>query len=136
MSLLQAKLLLDGDANAPLLKLDADISFWGGVDPLTGRIIDNRHPDYGRSISGKVLAMRRSIGSSSGSSILLELLQRNCGPLGIILVQPDFIVMLGAVVAREMGYRSIPVAKIEPVEFSSLPAEARVEWSGGDLRIS
>ena len=43
---------------------------------------------------------------------------------------------LGAVVAREMGYRSIPVAKIEPEEFSSLPAAARVEWSGGEVRIS
>jgi predicted aconitase with swiveling domain len=136
MPVLQAKLLLDGDASGPLLKLSADISFWGGVDPLTGRIIDNRHPEHGRSISGKILAMERSIGSSSGSSILLELLQRNCGPLGIILVQPDFIVTLGAVVAREMGYRSIPVAKIEPGEFTSLPAEAWVVWSGANLSVS
>lgn len=135
MSLVHAEILLQGEASGPLLKLSADISFWGGVDPLTGRIIDSRHPEHGRFVSGKILAMQRSIGSSSGSSILLELLQRNCGPLGIILVQPDFILTLGAVVAREMGYRSIPVAKIEPQEFLSLPAQGRVEWSGGSLRI-
>lgn len=136
MNALKARLLLDGEASGPLLKLSADISFWGGVDPLTGRIIDSRHPEHGRFVSGKVLAMQRSIGSSSGSSILLELLQRNRGPLGIILVQPDFILTLGALVAREMGYRRIPVAKIKPETFSNLPSEARVEWSGARLRIS
>ena len=135
MTTLRPAVLLPGQAHGPLLKLSADISLWGGVDPLTGKIIDPRHPEYGRFISGKILAMNRSIGSSSGSSILLELLQRNRGPLGIILVQPDFIVTLGVVVAREMGVGDIPVVRVDPVEFSRLPADAQVSLADGVIQL-
>ncbi len=89
------------------MKLTADISLWGGIDPRTGAIIDTRHPQYGQSIAGKVLAMHRAIGSTSGSSIILELLQRTRGPLGIIVIEADFIVTLGVVVAREMGIPAV-----------------------------
>jgi predicted aconitase with swiveling domain len=129
------KVLLEGAASGPLLKLSTDISFWGGVDSCTGKIIDRRHPESGRFISGKILAMNRSIGSSSGSSILLELLRLDRGPLGIILVQPDFIVTLGAIVAREMGFGSIPVFQVDPADFSRLPCDALVNLAGGRIEI-
>ena len=129
------KVLLEGAASGPLLKLGTDISFWGGVDSCTGKIIDRRHPESGRFISGKILAMNRSIGSSSGSSILLELLRLDRGPLGIILVQPDFIVTLGAVVAREMGLGSIPVFQVDPADFSRLPCDGLVNLAGGVIEI-
>jgi len=103
------------------MKLTEDISLWGGVDPLSGMVIDRRHPQFGESVTGKILAMNRSIGSSSGSSILLELLQRNIGPLGIILIEVDFIVTLGVVVAREMKFGDIPVVRINPDDFRLLP---------------
>lgn len=135
MSEIRSTTLLHGQARGPLLKLSEDISLWGGVDPLSGRIIDTRHPEYGRHFGGKILAMNRSIGSSSGSSILLELLQRNCGPLGIILVQPDFIVTLGAVVAREMGVGDIPVVQVDPADFSQLLSETPVRLLGGKILI-
>ncbi len=109
---LASRVLIAGEASAPLLRLDSDISFWGGVDPVTGVIIDSRHPRSGESVSGRILAMTRSIGSSSGSAILLELMRLERGPAGIILVEPDFIVTLGAVVAREMGYGHIPVVQV------------------------
>jgi len=135
MPSIKSKVLLEGAVTGPLLKLSADISFWGGVDPCTGKIIDRRHPEFGRFISGKILAMNRSIGSSSGSSILLELLRVDRGPLGIILVQPDFIVTLGAVVAREMGFGNIPVVQVDPAEFSRLPGDAQVSLAGGCIGI-
>ena len=130
MSALQAKVLIEGQARGPLLKLSTDISLWGGVDPRTGTIIDNRHPQYGQSIAGKILAMKRSIGSSSGSSILLELLQRDIGPLAIILIETDFIVTLGVVVAREMRFGDIPVVQIDPADFPRLPGIACISRSG------
>lgn len=126
MQALQSRVLIEGSACGPLLKLDADISLWGGVDPLTGIVIDSRHPQYGQQIAGKILAMNRSIGSSSGSSILLELLQRKRGPLGIILIEADFIVTLGVVIAREMRFGDIPVVQIDPEDFSRLPGVARI----------
>ena len=130
MQAVQGKVLIEGQARGPLLELSTDISLWGGVDPLTGFIIDQRHPQYGQSIAGKILAMKRSIGSSSGSSILLELLQRERGPLGIILLEVDFIVTLGVVVAREMRFGDIPVVQVRPADFPRLPGNARITRSG------
>lgn len=130
MQKLFSKVLIEGEAQAPILKLESDISFWGGVDPTCGLLIDRRHPQAGENVSGKILAMTRSIGSSSGSSILLELLRLNCGPVGIILVEADFILTLGAVVAREMNYGNIPVVQVSPEVFSKLPESARIDRNG------
>lgn len=130
MSTIKARILIEGQAQGPLLKLSEDISLWGGVDPLTGMIIDTRHPQHGRRIAGKILAMHRSIGSSSGSSILLELLKRGCGPLGIVLVEADFIVTLGVLVAREMGLGDIPVLQIDSADFHHLPETASIAPDG------
>ena len=136
MTAVQSKVLIDGQAEGRLLKLTVDISLWGGVDPRSGVIIDSRHPQHGQCMAGKILAMNRSIGSSSGSSIILELLQRNHGPLGIILIEADFIVTLGVLVAREMGFANIPVVQIVPEDFPLLPDTARIGPEGEICSVS
>ena len=130
MPALSSRVLIRGDAEAPLLKLEADISFWGGIDPVTGVIIDTRHPQSGQCVEGRMLAMKRSIGSSSGSAILLELMRLERGPAGIILVEADFIVTLGAVVAREMGFGHIPVVQVTAEEYRQLAGVVKVSEDG------
>jgi predicted aconitase with swiveling domain len=125
-----SRVLIAGEASAPLLKLESNISFWGGIDPTTGVVIDSRHPQYGECVDGKVLAMNRSIGSSSGSAILLELMRLHRGPAGIILVEPDFIVTLGAVVAREMDLGPIPVVQVSNEEFCRLAGPVTISRDG------
>lgn len=88
------------------LLLTAPISFWGGVDPKTSRIADVRHPQHGREIKHKVLFIPATIGSSSASAILLELIHRNIAPSALILGEPDAILLLGLIVAREMGWQT------------------------------
>ena len=101
--------VLVAEAAGTVLRLAAPISFWGGVDPADGRITDPRHPDHGTSIAGRVLVLPTTIGSSSSSAILLELLAAGRGPAALILGQPDAILVLGVLVAGEMGYGTIPV---------------------------
>lgn len=119
----RARLLVAGSAGGRLLRLDDNLSFWGGVDPASGRIIATAHPQHGRSVTGRIIALERSIGSSSGSSVLLELLARGKAPAGIILGEPDQILTLGAIVGAEMGYGSIPVVQLPASEFEALPAD-------------
>ena len=106
---LQGEVLLPGSAEGPVLKLERPISFWGGVDPDSGRITQPRHPQHLRCISGQVLALPGTIGSSSSSAILLELMYKKRAPLALLMAEPDAILVLGVVVAREMGYGTIPV---------------------------
>jgi hypothetical protein len=105
-----AEVLVPGSGgHGPALVLDAPISFWGGVDAATGRIADVRHPQLGHNIAGTVLFLPGTIGSSSASAVLLELVHNGHAPAALILHEPDAILLLGLIVARELGWRT-PVA--------------------------
>jgi predicted aconitase with swiveling domain len=114
-AILQGKVQIAGSAQGQVLKLGKPISFWGGVDPRTGRISDPRHPQHGAEIAGKILVLPGMIGSSSSSYIMLELMAIGRAPAALLLPEPDAILSLGIVVAREMDYGSIPVLLV-PVE--------------------
>ena len=106
----RADILVDGTpGSGPALVLDAPISFWGGVDPKSGRIADVRHPQHGEAIAGTVLFLPGTIGSSSASAVLLELVRGDHAPAAIVLHEPDTILLLGLIVAREMGWPA-PIA--------------------------
>lgn len=106
----QAKVLVPGQAGCgPALVFEAPISFWGGIDPATGRVSDVRHPQCGECISGKVIFLPGTIGSSSASAVLLELVHAGYAPSAVVLDAPDAILLLGLLVAREMGWPT-PVA--------------------------
>jgi len=110
MTTVQAEILVAGpEADGKGLVLSAPISFWGGVDPKTGRIVDVRHPDLETDISGCVLFLPGTIGSSSASAVLLELVHAGKAPSAIVMHEPDAILLLGLIVAREMGWHS-PIA--------------------------
>lgn len=130
---LNGTILLPGAAAGRLLVLSRPISFWGGVDPASGRIADPRHPQHEASIAGRLLALPGTIGSSSSSSVLLELIVAGHAPTGLILVETDAILLLGGIVARELGHRAPPALKLAPADFARLPdgAEARLDEAGG-----
>ena len=135
VSALSARVLIPGEAHGRVLWLTADISFWGGVDPRSGVIIDQRHPQSGEYLKDRILVVRRSIGSSSGSSVLLELFKRNCAPSGIILAEADLVISLGVVVAREMSLASIPVVQLKASDFPRLPGMLEIGAEGKILPL-
>jgi len=95
------------------LVLSAPISFWGGVDPTSGRIADVRHPQHGKNIAGRVLFLPGTIGSSSASAVLLELVHAGLAPAALVLHEPDAILLLGLIVAREMGWPTPVSVKLD-----------------------
>ena len=99
----------EGEAAGPALVLEAPLSFWGGVDVESGRIIDHSHPDRGLSITGCILVMPGARGSSSASSVFAESIRRGTGPAGIVLAVADPILTVGALVARSLYGRRCPV---------------------------
>jgi predicted aconitase with swiveling domain len=109
-----------GEAAGEILKLGKPISFWGGVDPRTGRISDPRHPNHDADIAGKILVLPGMIGSSSSSYIMLELMSIRRAPAALILAEPDAILGLGVVVAKEMNYGSIPVLVLPRADHEAL----------------
>jgi uncharacterized protein len=110
----QAEILVaGGPASGKALVLDAPISFWGGVDPQSGRITDVRHPQHGKPISGRILFLPGTIGSSSASAVLMELAHNGHAPSAIIMHEPDAILLLGLIVAREMNWPTLPALRLD-----------------------
>jgi uncharacterized protein len=105
----RARSYAPGEAAGPALVLPEPLSFWGGIDVSTGRIIDHSHPDRGRSVTGVILVMPAGRGSSSSSSVFAESIRRATGPAAIVLATPDPILTVGAIVARSLYALSCPV---------------------------
>jgi len=117
----QGEVLIAGTADAygEALALTRPNSFWGGVDPKTGRVADPRHPQSGENVSGRVLFLPGTIGSSSASAVLLELVRAGNAPAAIILDQPDAILLLGLIVAREMGWPHPPAVRLDRAQHAA-----------------
>ena len=113
----QAEVLLGGQVRGTVLRLDEPVSFWGGISPTTSEVVLAGHPQHGVRIAGSILVLPRPIGSSSSASIFLELLYRELGPRALILGNPDAILPIGVLVARQMGWNAIPVLVMEAPPF-------------------
>ena len=100
VTLVQTRVLVPGRARGELLKLAEPISLWGGFDPKTGLIIDRAHPDFGVSLTGRIVVMPHGRGSSSSSSVFAEAIRLGTGPAALVLDEPDSILVIGALVAR------------------------------------
>jgi predicted aconitase with swiveling domain len=111
--------------SVPALVLADPISFWGGISPASGTLTDPRSRNHHRVITGAALFISELRGSSSGSSVLLELIHRALAPAAIILDSPDAILALGTIVGREMGWVSPPILR--------LPANEHRRISDGTL---
>jgi len=119
--MVRGRVLVPGSASGPLLRLRHPISFWGGVDPKTGRVCDPRHPDHGVCITGTVLALPAAVGSSSSSAVMLELIREQRAPAGLMMGSADAIVALGVVVAGELGFPTLPVLEVVWSAVEDLP---------------
>jgi predicted aconitase with swiveling domain len=118
----EPRVLVAGSAEGDALVLDQPLSFWGGVDPATGAVIDPHHPQHGERVTGRVLVMPSGRGSSSSSSVLAEAIRAGTTPAAIVLLETDPILALGAIVARELYGSTIPVV----VTREPIPGGARI----------
>jgi uncharacterized protein len=105
----EARTLVAGHGEGPILELGEPLSFWGGIDPSSGLIVDRHHPWFEASIVGTVLVMPSGRGSSSSSAVLAEAIRAGVAPAAIVLREIDPIVALGALVARELYGILVPV---------------------------
>ena len=132
---LTGRSLVDGAAFAPLLYADVGLSFWGGVDPFSGEVIDRHHPLSGECLAGRVLAIPSGRGSCTGSSVLMELISNGHAPAALVLAEADEILTLGVLVARTLFQRSLPVLCIGREAFGQLRGKAFARVDGTHLSL-
>jgi len=106
---LNGKPVVAGSAKGMSVVSTQPISFWGGLDPQTGVIIDRRHERCGEVITGKVFVFPGGKGSSTASAVLLESIRLGTAPAAIINAHVDPILALGAIVAEVLYQQSMPI---------------------------
>lgn len=116
------RVLVPGEAEGELLFLEEPLSFWGGLDPATGLIIDAHHPQHGVPVTGRILSLPGGRGSSSSSTVLAEALRLGTGPAGLILERVDPILVTGALVAARI------YGTMCPVVVAALPPSSSGRW--------
>jgi predicted aconitase with swiveling domain len=131
-----SQVMVAGDAEGDVLVLTEPISFWGGVDGQTGKIIDVHHPQHGASVAARILVIPGGRGSSSSSSVLAELIRAGAGPTAILLGERDPIIALGAAVAETLSGVTVPVVVLSPQEYARATGVRRLRLHGsGDLDV-
>lgn len=132
---LQGRSLVAGRAEGELLFAEMGLSFWGGVDPFTGEVIDRHHPLSGQNLAGRVLAIPSGRGSCTGSSVMMELLSGEHAPSALVLAEADEILTLGVLVAELLFQRSIAVLCIGHEAFTHLRGQAYARLDGDRLQL-
>jgi predicted aconitase with swiveling domain len=99
-NLLQGRKIYGGQAAGAALVTRMGISFFGGVDPDTGMIVEKGHELEGQSISGRVLVFPSGKGSTVGSYTLYRLKFNGKAPAAIINAECETITAVGCILAE------------------------------------
>lgn len=125
--MLKGRIIYKGTAEGDALVASHPISFYGGVDPETGDIIERDHELRGESLVGRVLVFPYGKGSTVGSYILYRLAKKGLAPAAIINEKCETIVAVGAIIS------SIPC--VDRIDISKVKPGARIRIKGGVVRF-
>ena len=131
-----AIIYVQNDVDSDIVVCDEGLSFWGGVDPDTGVIIDIHHPNCGEKLSGKIVLMPTSRGSCSGSGVLLQLAQNGNAPAALIFKETEDILTLGAMIAERLFDKNIAVLRLVPKIYNLLSEEKSAKIDNLKLHFS
>jgi len=95
----RAKVVVGGLAEGKALISSQPITFFGGVDPRTGEVIEDGHEIRGERLSRKVLVFPHGKGSTVGSYVLYSLAKRGVAPAAIINARFDAIIASGCIIS-------------------------------------
>ncbi|MEM1078595.1 MAG: aconitase X [Pseudomonadota bacterium] len=129
-----ARLILPADMVGEVVVCDEGLSFWGGVDPETGVVIDAHHDLHGQSLAHKIVLMPTSRGSCSGSGVLLELALNGHAPAALVFREEEEILTLGALIAHRMFDKSLAVLRLPPTDYDALAEQSHAQIEGSQLR--
>ena len=105
------------------------ISFFGGVDPDSGKIVERGHDLFGQSIAGKVLVFPTGKGSTVGSYTLYRLMKIGKAPSAILNSECEPITAVGCIISE------IPCIDHLPLDHLASGMSVRVDGSEGTVEI-
>ena len=108
----EGRIIYAGEAKGEALVTRMGISFFGGVDPESGVVIERGHELEGESIAGKVLVFPTGKGSTVGSYTLYRLKQAGKAPLAIVNAVCETITAVGCIIAEIPCVDKVPIGEM------------------------
>jgi len=100
MMILQGRTIYPGKVEGEALVTSMGISFYGGVDPESGVVVERGHELEGQCIAGKVLVFPTGKGSTVGSYTLYRLKKNGAAPAAILNTECETITTVGCIIAE------------------------------------
>ncbi len=113
MEQLNGRIIYKGKAQGEALTTTQPISFYGGVDPNTGVVIEKGHELQGISVKGKILVFPQGKGSTVGSYTLYRLKKNGVAPSGMVNRDCETIVAVGAIISEIPCVDKVDITKIK-----------------------
>ena len=111
---LKGRAIFDGKAEGTALVSSSPMSFYGGVNPDTGEIVERGSELVGKSVKGRVLVFPYGKGSTVGSYVLYRLAKNGAAPCAIVNAKCETIVAVGAIISEIPCVDMIDVGRIKP----------------------
>lgn len=98
--ILKGRKVMGGIAEGDALVSDEPVSFYGGVDAVTGFITEPGHCCCGENITGKVFVFPTGKGSTVGSYVIYRMTKLGTAPVAIINQETEAILAIGCVISN------------------------------------
>lgn len=110
---LKGRIIYKGTVEGEALTSMQPISFYGGVDPNTGEVIEKGHEIQGKIVKGKVLVFPNGKGSTVGSYTLYRMKKNGVAPAGIVNKDCETIIAVGAIISEIPCVDHIDITQIK-----------------------
>ncbi len=110
---LKGRKIFAGFAKGEALVSGEGISFFGGVDPDTGIVVEKGHQLEGKSVAGKILVFPQGKGSTVGSYTLYQMKKNGVAPKAIINQECETIIAVGVIISEIPCVDSIDIKRIK-----------------------
>jgi predicted aconitase with swiveling domain len=121
---LHGRKIYPGKTIGEALVTSMGVSFFGGVDPENGVVVERGHELEGQSIAGTVLVFPSGKGSTVGSYTLYRLKRAGLAPAAIVNAQCETITAVGCIIAEIPCIDQIPIDRLHSGQRLSVDAAA------------
>ena len=128
--ILNGRKISAGSATGKALVTSIGISFFGGIDPETGRVVEKGHELEGQSVAGRVLVFPTGKGSTVGSYTLFRLKKAGLAPAAIVNAEAETITAVGCIISE------IPCVDQIPLDQLKTGMQLRVDGESGSVEIA
>ncbi len=122
-TVLRGRKISTGRASGEVLATHMGISFFGGVDPQTGVVVEKGHELEGKCIRGKVLVFPSGKGSTVGSYTLYRLKKAGRAPTAILNAEAETITAVGCIISDLPCVDHLPLEELESGMYVTVDGE-------------